>query len=271
MDRITGNTVDIGGGRRGFRNRNLALGLAGTVHNAEYHNPLQEELLALIEGAGLTPDAANWSQVLAGLRQMFAGGLQIFTASGTFVVPAGVTRVKARVWGAGGGGGGSSSTANSVAAAGGGGGFALGNYTVTPGASITVTVGAGGSAGTAGASPGNGGGGGASSFGAFCTANGGGGGLAADGGAQASVGAGGTASGGALNVSGRSGGAGFNVGTGFILSQGGAPFGGQYTPTAIAGAAFAGIAGIFPGGGASGGILGAAGGAGGGGLVILEW
>lgn len=67
--------------------------------------------------------------------------IEIFTASGTFSVPAGIT--KAYISMCGGGGGGAASSQKG----GGGGGASVVNYpfTVTPSASITVTIGAGGS------------------------------------------------------------------------------------------------------------------------------
>jgi hypothetical protein len=104
-----------------------------------------------------------------------AGGQQIFTANGTFTVPAG----------GGGGGGGGGRDASNVSIPGGGGGAGEYKYrvpiAVTPGQSITVTVGTGGAGGTTilanQTSPlPNGAGGGISSFGAYVTATGGGGG-----------------------------------------------------------------------------------------------
>lgn len=72
-----------------------------------------------------------------------------FTASGTWDVPAGVTLIGISAW-AGGGGGGAASTYGG----GGGGGGAIEvtavTVPVTPGETITVTVGAGGAAGAAG-------------------------------------------------------------------------------------------------------------------------
>jgi hypothetical protein len=68
----------------------------------------------------------------------------MYTASGTFVVPAGVTSVTIQVVGAGGNGGGNGG------GGGGGGGYARGTYAVTPLASLAVTVGAGGSGSSAG-------------------------------------------------------------------------------------------------------------------------
>lgn len=90
-----------------------------------------------------------------------------------FVVPNGVTLVKATVTGGGGGGGGATPSAGNfnVAAGGGAAGTAIGVVTVTPGSTITVTVGAGGAAGIT--LNGAGGNGGTSSFGAFMSATGG--------------------------------------------------------------------------------------------------
>lgn len=75
MDRITGtNAVDIGGGKLGFRDRNLAAGITGTAIIARWLNGVQEELLGVIEEAGLTPDDENNGQLLAGLQLLFGGG-----------------------------------------------------------------------------------------------------------------------------------------------------------------------------------------------------
>ena len=75
-----------------------------------------------------------------------ATGQQDFTTSGTFTVPANVTQVSAVVVG-GGGGGGDSTAGDEPGAGGGGGGLSYGTFTVTPGESLTVTVGTGGAAG----------------------------------------------------------------------------------------------------------------------------
>jgi hypothetical protein len=69
-------------------------------------------------------------------------GTQDFTASGTWVAPSGVTRVIVQLWGAGGGGGLAGLFSN--AGAGGGGAFASAVLAVTPGATYSIAVGAGG-------------------------------------------------------------------------------------------------------------------------------
>ena len=60
MDRISGvNTTDIGGGRRGFRDRNLSAGIPGTGFNAAWFNGIQEETLAVIEGVGIATSSSS--------------------------------------------------------------------------------------------------------------------------------------------------------------------------------------------------------------------
>lgn len=60
---------------------------------------------------------------------------QDFTADSTFTVPVGITSITVEVVGAGGNG------INNGGGGGGGGGYAMGVYTVTPGATLSVTVG----------------------------------------------------------------------------------------------------------------------------------
>ncbi len=75
MDRTSAaNYADIGGGKRGFRNRNLLTGLRGTTHDAADRNAVQEEIMAVVEAAGITPNATNWTQLLQGLHVLFGGG-----------------------------------------------------------------------------------------------------------------------------------------------------------------------------------------------------
>ena len=105
------------------------------------------------------------------------------SGSGNWVVPVGVTAIEAVVIAGGGGGGGASSHRGGN---GGDGGVAHGFYSVTPGQSLSYTIGSGG-AGFNGY--GNGGSGSASSLGSLLSATGGGGGLVGAG----SVGAAGTA------------------------------------------------------------------------------
>jgi hypothetical protein len=66
-----------------------------------------------------------------------------FTSSGTFVVPAGVTRMFIDTW-SGGGGGGSGNATGGLGSGGGGGGRAKDIFDVVPGTTLTLTVGTGG-------------------------------------------------------------------------------------------------------------------------------
>lgn len=217
----------------------------------------------------------------------------VYSATGTWQCPAGITSVTVECWGGGGGGGGASSA--SIGGGGGGGGaYSISILTLTPGTIYTVTVGAG----AAGVSAANGGTGGDSWFSTTGTvlAKGGGGGLfntAAGGGAggasgssvgttKFSGGAGGTGQnlvsgsgggggGGAGNAA--VGGAGGNggVGVGGTAGAGGSVGGGAGAVGVITGA---GNAGNVPGGAGSGASTTAtsrAGGAGAAGQVIVTW
>jgi len=214
---------------------------------------------------------------------------QVFTASGTFTIPTGVTAIKVTVVGAGGGGAGA--TAGNVFCAGGGGGYGVQYFTgLTPANTLTVTVGA---AGTGGGGDSSGGTGGTSSIASgtqtitTASATGGGGG-------NATTGAGGTAgtvSGMAYGWVGGTGTATFTDGTTTWSGVGGAAggSGGKGTIYGIS-STDAGVVGVGPwgcggagrsatganvgkgygsgGGGAVGASSGAAGTAG---IVVVEW
>lgn len=139
------------------------------------------------------------------------GGLQsvqVFTSSGTWTRPSGITKVFVLCQGAGGGGGGAFST---EAIAGGGASGGLGQKLVDVSAipSVTVTVGSGGAGGVG---DNNGSTGGTSSFGAHVSATGGVGGIRTNSTGQTGGSGtgdtgplGGTATGGDVNVAGNSG------------------------------------------------------------------
>ena len=84
----------------------------------------------------------------------------VFSTAGTstFTVPAGVTNVTVKAWGAGGGAGAGGNSDGG--GAGGGAGFVQGSITVIPGENLTVFIGGGGGGGTTGLPTGAGGGGG---------------------------------------------------------------------------------------------------------------
>jgi len=75
MDRVNGNnTVDIGGGRRGFKSQNAAAGVAGTEVTDKILNDVQEEICAVIENSGFELDPANQQQLWEALQSIAAPG-----------------------------------------------------------------------------------------------------------------------------------------------------------------------------------------------------
>lgn len=119
---------------------------------------LRDNLTASMQGA-------SGAQPLAQQARSY----QDFTASGTFTVPDYVTKVYVQVIGGGGGGG--ASMNSGVQTGGAAGGQAEGWVSVTPGALITVTIGAGGNGSAISAD--NATAGAASSFGSSVVAGGG--------------------------------------------------------------------------------------------------
>jgi hypothetical protein len=203
---------------------------------------------------------------LPNLRPGFAS-LQVFTSSGNFTVPNGVSAARVSVIG----GGGSAGYHSTLPGAGGGaGGEAIGIVTgLTAGQSIAVTVGAGGTAPT---SPANGNTGGTSSFGTFMSATGGSGG---EGGTTVlfamAGGAGGAGVGGQVNRGGSMGGDSIVVAS--RGGDGGGPGNGRAASGPQSGFSAAGYGGGGGGGGASTGpsAAGYPGGAGAPGIVIVEY
>jgi hypothetical protein len=212
----------------------------------------------------LTAPFLNWK--LPSLRPGFGSGVQTFTSSGTFIVPAGVSQVEVELWG--GGAGSYASVPNLSSGGGSGGGYARKLVAgLVPGQVIPVIVGTGGAAGTTSGSAA--GGGGTSSFGQYVGATGGSLNYLAtpsapeNGATPPGVGVGGD-----VNLTGSAGQAG-------IQNQGGmggaAPMGGTQNSGTT------GNTGTFPGGGAAGAGTGAnsstgyAGAAGAAGLVVVRW
>ena len=69
MDRINGaDTIDIGGDKRGFRDENVVGGLIGTEVTAAHMNAVQEEIMKVIEAAGLDPEVGDWTQLWQALQ-----------------------------------------------------------------------------------------------------------------------------------------------------------------------------------------------------------
>ena len=145
--------------------------------------------------------------------------MQVFTASGTWTKPTGITTIRVIVTGSGGGGGAGAADDN-MGASGGAGGTAISVIDVTSNASETVTIGV---VGGGGASGNSGGGGGSSSFGSLVVATGGGGGNMS-GTADYNMNAGGVGTTGQFLLH---GGAGCTQGTGDAQAKGPTPNGGS--------------------------------------------
>lgn len=204
-----------------------------------------------------TTAAPTWvDKPLAGYSRITA-----ITSTSTYTVPSGVTQIKVTVIGGGAGGG-----ANSGACAGrlyggaggGAGGTAIKVITgLTPGGTISVTIGAGGTSYANG---------GTTSFGAYCSATGG----------SASTGtnyggAGGVGSGGDINIGGGggSGGGGLGASGGTAWTGSGAGGSSYMGGGGNAGSGNGGDGQNYGGGG--GGALSGSGGTGGNGVVIVEY
>ncbi len=202
----------------------------------------------------VTVSSSNLSSSLSsGSVNIINRGVQVFNSDGTFTVPSNVRTVYITQSGGGGGGSGGGNVGVNTIGWGGMGGAAGVRVdgqavTVTPGAAITVTIGAGGTAGVTGAVGGTGG---TTTFGALVSTAGGAGGKA--------VGANGIASAGA----GSHGSPGSN---GCGLAGG---LGGGDGAAGTAAAANSGSGGGGGAGGTSG--AGSSGGAGGSGYCIVRW
>lgn len=209
--------------------------------------------------------------------------VQTFTSSGTYTPTSGMSKCIVQCVGGGGGGGGANTNQNSSGAGGGSGAYCTNVFSAaTIGASQTVTIGAGGTAGTTAAAGGTGG---TTTFGGLLSA---GGGLGAEASNTTLVifnytgGSGGTATGGYINVSGNAGddsaygvwaSLGPNSGALSHAGNGGASFFGGAGESAPSGLISNGGAGSFGGGGggASTGTSGVThtGGVGGNGVIIV--
>lgn len=120
-------------------------------------------------GKFITTDGTNvsWATVTIP-SDLGLSSQQVFTSSGTWTKPSGITTVKVYVTGGGGGAGSCpGDNTNDMGQPGAAGGTAIEIIDVSSVSSVTVTVGSGGSGG------GSGGHGGTSSFGSYCSATGG--------------------------------------------------------------------------------------------------
>lgn len=185
MRRITTATRAVnlfGPGKDGYKDGNLALGVAPTDLNADAFNQLQEEICNVIEDAGVVLNGAIMTQLRDVIRVKTTGRLLEATVNnipGTYTFTPDPATKFIEVEGVSGGGGGGGTTATAAGqqavAAGGAGGNYFRKFIVAGFAGVSYTVGAGGNGGVGGT---QGSAGGTSSFGAVVGASGGGGGQA---------------------------------------------------------------------------------------------
>jgi hypothetical protein len=244
---------------RKFTGGSPAGGVPATVVSDAWLNDIQEELMSVLEAAGVAPEKGVQDQLLSSLGLLFASlgalpfrGFRVYAVAGTYTwdVPEGVSKAWVTVTGAGGGG---------SYGGGGGGGTALKLVDLTGVDSVVLTVGAAGLGSLASPS-----GGGSSSFGTFCSATGGGPGASTSA-SSASRGGSGSASGGDLHI----------VGGGGLPPIAGAGGGGSFWSSSALGAFAVGqdpVSGSRGGGGGGVGSSGATAVANGGvGLVVIQW
>lgn len=93
MDRINTSTkaVDLfGAGKHGFKDGDLALGVVPTDLDAEWFNSVQEELLAVIEGASLVPSGASLTQLKQAVQILAGINDKSLSANGWMRFPSGI-------------------------------------------------------------------------------------------------------------------------------------------------------------------------------------
>ncbi|MGJ8619625.1 MAG: gp53-like domain-containing protein [Methylophilaceae bacterium] len=91
MDRINGSAVSVdlfGAGKDGFKDGDKANGIPATIVTAEFLNSIQEEVANVIEGAGITLDVNNRTQLKQAISVMLAGANTIarFTTTGNITL-----------------------------------------------------------------------------------------------------------------------------------------------------------------------------------------
>lgn len=145
-----------------FTNGNFSEQIPATDVDDDWLNAVQEELIAVLVAAGLTPSKTNRAQVIAAIEFLIAAettraeaaelaieqnhAYYPLTSSAAITIPAGVYYARGSLTGAGGGGGGSANP-NSAGAGGGGTHKITFGLSVVPGDVLTYTIPSGGTGG----------------------------------------------------------------------------------------------------------------------------
>ena len=262
MDRTSGlGFVVDANGHRVFTDQDLVAGVDGTDVEQVWLTGVQEEVVGVIEAAGLVANEADNAQLLKAIS-LIGRRQQLLTGTAIFSVPAGVYGLEVEIWGAGGSGG-TSAYPGYPGGGGGAGGYTKGYLPVMPGQQIPYSQGLGAVASA----------GGDTTFGALKAT----GGTVGAPGSSSNVGAGGTpgvGSGGTDNRSGGGGSAAVYFGSSAGSVEGGrggaAQFGaGHSFASGGSTTGFNANAGNEPGGGASGCTLNTA--AGGNGRIFVKY
>ena len=127
----------------------------------------EHELTSLVAGVAQTIDNVSGMPIVQVFEQTTATASTALSYTGadqSFVVPAGVTSLTAKLWGAGGSGGSNALGGAFIGGKGGAGGYATGTIAVTPGETLNLVVGQGGGYSFTNATPVTYGGGGRGNF-----------------------------------------------------------------------------------------------------------
>lgn len=149
------DTAPLTGTPQGATDGNPASNIPATRWPSYQYNAIQEELIAILTAAGITPDRTNNAQILAAIRALQGIGpllsITMYSTAGSssFQPSTANSSIYTRAMGGGGAGGSTPATgANQYAIASGGssGAYAEGFYQLTSASPIAITIGAGGTA-----------------------------------------------------------------------------------------------------------------------------
>ena len=90
-----------GGSSDPYVTGNPATSTPGSIPPGAAIEQPQREIVNVITAASLTPSATDMTQLLQAILNLAISSFQVFTTSGTFTVPAHVTKIMVEVWGAG--------------------------------------------------------------------------------------------------------------------------------------------------------------------------